>query len=38
LKSSLFVWNHGTVTERPHARKTLDSHRGVGLQAIAFLW
>ena len=25
------------VTERPHAWKTLDSHRGVGLQAIAFL-
>jgi len=37
LISSLFVWNHRTVTERPHSWKTLDSHRGVGLQAIAFL-
>src|SRR5271165_5073951 len=37
LISSLLVRNHRAVTERPHTWKTLDSHRGVGLQAIAFL-
>ncbi len=37
LISTPFVRNHSTVTERPNARMTLNSHSSVNLEAIVFL-
>src|ERR1700747_603795 len=38
LIPATFIGNHGTVTERPNTRISLDSHRSVNLEPLPLLW
>ena len=35
--SAPFIGNHGTVAERPHPRKTLNTHCSIDLETIVLL-
>jgi hypothetical protein len=34
----MFIGNHGTITERPNARISFNSHRPVNLEPLPLLW